>query len=151
VINHLSFEGLRSAVRTTRDVLPTLLANQAQNYFVSSFDKQGFDGAKWQEVQRRIEGTPAYKYPKTKDLGRRTRWILIGKGSTKLRRAVNNSVRLKTWPLVQLIVDLPYAKAQNEGNPARNLPKRQYMGQTEELTRMQRELVKRELDKNIKG
>lgn len=150
MINKLSFEGLRSAVGVVRDVLPTLLANQAQNYFVSSFTKQGFDGVKWQEVKRRIEGTPEYKYPAKKDLGRRTRFILIGKGSTKLRRAVNNSVRVKTWPLVQLVVDLPYAKAQNEGNPARNLPKRQYMGQTEELTRMQHELIKRELDKNIK-
>lgn len=145
--NHLSFDGLKGFIQTVRDRLPTLLANQAQNYFVSSFDKQGFDGQKWPEVQRRIPGTLAYKYPVKTDLSRRTRMILIGKGATKLRRAVNNSVRVKTWPLVQLVVDLDYAKAHNEGNPRHNLPKRQFMGQTDELTQIQKDLIKRELDK----
>jgi hypothetical protein len=40
------------------------------------------------------------------------------------------------------MVDLPYAQAQNEGNPDRNLPSRRFMGNSKELQRMQREKIK---------
>lgn len=139
------FNKLKETIIKIHQDLPVILANQAQNYFVRSFDTQSWNGNSWEEVKRRIEGTPEYKYPLKKDLSRRTRPILIGKGSTKLRRATSNSVRVKTWPIVRLIVDLPYAKAHNEG--LGHMPKRQFMGITEELNKMHKEKIKKQMDK----
>ena len=133
------FDQLKARIATMQHDLPIALANQAQNYFVSSFTKQAWDGTPWQEVKRRIPGTVEYKYPADKDLGRRTRPILIGKGSTKLRRAVASSIRTTAWPIIRLVVDLPYAKRHNDG--LNGLPKRTYMGQTKELTSMQLQMI----------
>ena len=116
--------------------LPKVLANQAQNFFVSSWDKQGWDGAAWKVPQRRIEGTKAYKYPKKYKLSRRTNITLVGAGNKKgagggtLRRAVSNSIRSQTFNQVRLVVDLPYAKIHNDGLPMKNgvnMPKRTFM------------------------
>jgi hypothetical protein len=43
----------------TRDV-PDIVGIEATNYFKESFEKEGFDNKKWQEVQRRIPGSPWY-------------------------------------------------------------------------------------------
>ena len=102
-----------------------------------SWRKQGFDGNKWQEVRRRIEGTNEYKYPIKKGLSRRTKPILIGSG--RLRRKVANSVVLANWNMIKLLVDLPYAAVHNEGTDT--TPQRQFMGQTNELTKMQRDRI----------
>jgi len=147
--NKFNFAEIKERVTKMKNVLPPVLANQAKNYFVGNFSNQSFDGQKWQEVNRRIPGTSAYKYPKKKDLGRRRRPILIGKGSTKLRRATANSIRVQKWPIVRLVVDLPYARIHNEGLRGRafgkygfTMPKRQYIGQTKKLTDMQLKKVK---------
>lgn len=136
----------RQLIAMQRETL-VLLSNQAQNYFVSSFRKQGFNGQPWKEVQRRIPGTNAWKYPKPtvknpkRGLQRRTSPILIGAGYKKrggtLRDAVGSMVNTREISngIVRMIVDLPYAKPQNEGNS--RLPKRQFIGQTQELTNMQ--------------
>ena len=136
----------KQLVAMQRETL-VLLSNQAQNYFVKSFKNQGFNGEPWKEVQRRIPGTNAWKYPKpTKDnpkrgLQRRTSPILIGAGykirGGTLRDAVGSMSRTREIGngIVRMIVDLPYAKAQNEGN--KHLPRRQFIGQTPELTNMQ--------------
>jgi len=120
------FGQLKERITKMRQELPVLLANDSRLYFSNTFKTQSWDGVPWQEVNRRIPGTPEYKYPKKKDLGRHTRPILVGKGSTKLRRAVNNSIRVQSWPVVRLVVDLPYAQAHNEG--LGKMPKRQFMG-----------------------
>lgn len=124
-----------------KSLLPEKLANQSRNYFVKSFSDQAWEGKAWPEVNRRKKGTPEYKYPKKKDLGRRTRPILIGKGSTKLRRAVANSIRVKSWPVVRLVVDLPYARRHNEG--LKGMPKRKYMGDSKLLRAKQVKTIKR--------
>lgn len=142
-----NFARVKENLTNAKEQIPQILANDAKNYFVASFDKQSWNGQQWQEVKRRIPGTPEYKYPTKKDLGRRTRPILIGKGSGKLRRFVSNSIRTTQWPIVRLVVDLPYARAHNEGNTARNLPKRQYVGQTDELTKIQKNHMTRIIDK----
>ena len=139
-----SFTEVAEKIEATKRVLPKIIANQAQNYFVKSWDLQGFDGRKWKEVKRRIEDEDAYKYPKEKGLSRRTRPILIGETGS-LRRKTANSVAVASWPIVKLIVDLPYAAAQNEGN--QHLPKRQYIGQTRELTKMQNETIDKYFEK----
>ena len=135
-----------------------LLSNQAQNYFLSSFKNQGFDGKPWQEVQRRTEGTNAYKYPKTKGLQRRTSPILVGAGfkirGGTLRRAVSSmadTAQITTsggggTSKLRMVVDLDYAKYNNEGGG--HLPKRQFVGQTAQLTEMQLAKIK-EITKRI--
>ena len=135
-----------------------LLSNQAQNYFLSSFKNQGFDGKPWQEVQRRTEGTNAYKYPKTKGLQRQTSPILVGAGfkirGGTLRRAVSSmadTAQITTsggggTSKLRMVVDLDYAKYNNEGGG--HLPKRQFVGQTAQLTEMQLAKIK-EITKRI--
>lgn len=128
-----NLEAVKAKIDQTKRELPKQLANLSQNYFVLSWKKQGFDGQKWQEVKRRIPGTPEYKYPSTKGLSRRTKPILVQSG--ELRRRVANSVVVANWNSILLVVDLPYAAAQNDG--LNGLPQRQYMGQTKELEKLQ--------------
>lgn len=141
------FADLKKNIDVMKKELPLLLANDAQNYFSKSFLNQSWEGKQWQEVQRRIPGTNSYKYPKKKDLGRHTRPILVGKGSTKLRRAVANSARLnpQVWPIVRLVVDLPYARAHNEG--LGKMPKRKYMGDSKELNQIHKKRIIRTIAK----
>lgn len=90
------------------------IAMANKNYFLDNFKtRQGWGTEKWQEVKRRIPGTKQYEYPKNKDLQRRTRPILVGKGS--LRRAVNSSIKLVTTNRAYFRVELPYAAIHNEG------------------------------------
>lgn len=135
-------EVLRKVEQTKREV-PKKVANATQNYFVLGFRKQGFNNNAWKEVKRRIPGTPEFEYPKTKGLSRRTKPILIGTG--KMRRDVANSVVVAEWPTVKLVVNSPYAIFHNEG--AGNLPKRQIVGQTKELSDKQTHIIETEFKK----
>lgn len=135
--NKFGLGRVRANVEKMKVELPKVLANQAQNFFVGSFEKQGWEGETWKEPKRRIEGTPEYKYPKFKGLSRRTKPTLQLTGA--LRRAVATSIRTQSFDLIRLVVDLPYAKAQNDGE--KNLPKRHYMGDSPTLRMMQRQKV----------
>lgn len=126
------------------------IAMANKNYFLQSFQRQGWDGKKWEEVQRRIKGTRAYKYPKKKGLSRRTRPILVGKGS--LRRAVNSSIKSVTPNRVRFQVDLPYAAIHNEGSNVKGkgrkaMPKRQYMGNSKETDKINQTIIKKHVNK----
>jgi phage gpG-like protein len=116
------------------------------NFFLDSFKKGAWrDGNTqgWKEVQRRIQGTPEWKYPKTKQLSRRTSPILVRTG--KLRRAVRNSVRQQTFNKVELVVPLKYAAVHNDGEG--KMPQRKFMGDSKTLGAMQFKLIYREFDK----
>jgi hypothetical protein len=146
-----NFEQVKIKIRESEREALVLLSNQAQNYFLDSFAKQGWDGQQWQEVKRRQPGTPEYKYPAKKGLQRRTNPILTGSGyktrGGTLRRAVSNMARTSEISPsagggvsnLRMIVDLPYAEILNEGG--KNMPKREYVGQTTELTRMQHDKI----------
>lgn len=131
---------LDNITKLKRD-LPIVLANQAQRHFSNSWKEQGFEGKPWKEVQRRIPGTDSYKYPMKKGLARRTRAILVKSG--ELRRKVAASVRVARFERINLVVDLPYAVAHNEGtsNAGRNhstvIPARPFMKDTPKLREMQ--------------
>jgi phage gpG-like protein len=127
--------------------LPIVLANQAQNYFANAWREQGFDGRPWTTPKRKIQGTSEYKYPKNKGLGRRTSAILVRSGA--LRAAVASSVRLVSFEKVQLVVGLEYAAVQNNGNEKKNIPKRQFIGQTAELTKMQDAKIRQFINKAL--
>lgn len=122
-----------------------------KNYFLESFKRQGWDSEKWTEVQRRIKDTKAYKYPAKKGLKRRTRPILVGKGS--LRRAVNSSLKSVTPNRVRFEVDLPYAAIHNEGLRMKNgklMPKRQFMGLTPALDKTNKKIIQKYVNKAFK-
>ena len=152
------FDKVQQSLKEAEREVMVMLSNQAANYFVKSFRDQGFDGKPWQEVQRRNSGTnpktgkgySAYLYPKTKGLQRRDSPILVGAGykirGGTLRRAVSamNRTAEISGLKMRMIVDLPYAKYNNEGTD--KLPKRQFIGQTQELSEMQRNSI----DKIIK-
>jgi phage gpG-like protein len=126
--------------------LPKELASDTQKFFNNSFRQQGWDGKTWQTPQRRISGTTAYKYPKKKDLGRRTRATLVKSGA--LRRAVATSLRVATFNKIRFEVDLPYAKVHNDGLPVRNfkMPQRKFMGDSPTLRNLQLKKIKKVID-----
>lgn len=142
------------ALRNLKSVemrVPGLLARQAQDYFTNSFRKSRLgEEYKWPEVQRRIAGTKAYKYPPKGS--RLTAWrhnpILVG--NAVLMKKVASSIREVSWRRIRLVVDgLEYAEIHNEGGYAgrghkARIPKRSYMKQTRELTNKQIDLIKRE-------
>lgn len=146
-MNRFNLNIVQQRLAETKRVLPIVLSKQAENYFTGSFTKQGLGGEKWKEVNRRIEGTNEYKYPKFKGLARRTKPILVGTGA--LRRKVSNSIRSATWENVKLVVDLPYANVHNEGEGA--ITARPFMKQTPELTILQRKKITQHLDKIWQG
>lgn len=140
---------VKTRLERTKRELPVALAKQAEGYFVGSFKKGALAEEKWEEVQRRIPGTNAYKYPKRTGLSRRTSPILVRTGN--LRRKTSNSIRDARWGMVRLVVDLPYAQIHNEGGEITrrtkngtytiNIPARPYMKHTEDLGRKQKTLI----------
>lgn len=143
-----NFGKIRDNFNRIKTELPRVMANQAQNFFLDSFQRQGWDdngSQPWPEVKRRQEGTPEYKYPKGKGLSRRTSPILVRTGT--LKRAVGNSIKYVSFDTTVLKVPLAYAAAQNDGNPSRNLVQRRFMGNSTTLFRMQREKINQFIDK----
>lgn len=134
--------------------LPPIVGNMGQRFFVDSFSSQGWTDAgfeAWQKPQRMTEGTPSYKYPKRKDLGRRSRAILIGKsGGTKsgshthLRQSVNTSLKTAVWDDILFSVPQAYARRHNEG--LGGMPKRQFIGNSQTLI----SLIKNRIDRDMK-
>lgn len=148
--NKFGFGSIKEKIRQMKEILPAQLANQAQNYFVASWTKQGWDGKKWETPQRKIQGTSEYKYPKKKGLGRRTRATLVQTGD--LRRRTANSIRSAKLGRegVRLVVDLPYAAIHNDGGPMANggkMPQRTFMKDSPILRVQQREKIKLFTDK----
>lgn len=152
--DHLNFADVQKKLVQARREILTILPNQAQNYFVKSFTDQGIGGKPWKEVQRRIPGDKAYKYPKTKGLQRRTSPILIGAGWKKrggtLRRAVSTMARTTATSEngFRMIVDVPYASYLNDGTD--NMVARSFIKQTPELTEMQTEKINQIISKIFK-
>lgn len=83
--------------------LPVKIANQAQNFFVDSWKKEGWDDGTLKKWPKRSVVTK-------KNKGRK---ILVKSGA--LRRAAGQSIRAQTFNLVKLVVALPYAAVHNDG------------------------------------
>lgn len=142
-MSNWGFDSVKLKIAETKRVLPVMLAKQAENHFTESFSKGALDEYKWKEVQRRIPGTKAYKYPLKKGLTRRKKPILVMTGN--LRRKVSRSISDARWDKVRLVVDLPYADVHNEGSE--KITARPFMKQTNKLTTMQVDLINKETDK----
>lgn len=130
----------RNFEEEVKRTLPVKLANQAQNFFAGSFRNQGFTDSSlvaWETPKRRIEGTPEWKYPKSKGLGRRTKATLVKSG--RLRRAVQDCIKEVTFERIRLLIDVPYAKFHNDGTD--KLPQRKFIGDSVTLRAKQKELI----------
>lgn len=101
--NKFQFRRVVQNVEKLKKTLPNLLANQAQTFFVQSFKKQGWDD----------NGVKAWA--KRQDTGKKSQGRSILVKSGKLRRAVGQSIRVKSFDKIQLVVALPYAAVHNEG------------------------------------
>jgi len=142
-----TFKKKLEAFNALKQNLPKLLGTEAKNNFQDNFTKQGFEGDKWTEVQRRIEGTNAYKYPKTTGLGRRTKAILSGTGKLK------KDIQVKTTSFGKTIVGTSsltskYATFHNEGED--NIPQRQFIGRSKNLEKKLKHIINTELKKLFK-
>lgn len=101
--NKFRFSRVLQNVDRLKKNLPTLLASQAQGFFVDSWRKQGWDDGsviKWAPRKKETKKTAG-------------RAILVKSGA--LRRAVNQSIRQATFERIRLVVALPYAQVHNDG------------------------------------
>jgi phage gpG-like protein len=144
--NKFEFDKVFDKLQQMKPKLPQEIAAIAQSSFVKNFNSESFFGKKWKEVQRRQEGTKAYKYPKTKKLSRRVKPILVGTG--KLKREVNSSIREANFNKIRLGVDLPYAAAQNEGTA--NIPQREFMGNSPVLEKKIKDKIRKSISEIFK-
>jgi phage gpG-like protein len=151
-MSKFNFKQVIQNIEQVKKELPPLLANDAQKYFLGAFKDESWNGNKWEEVNRRIEGTREYKYPLKKGLSRHDKKILIGTG--RLRRQVsllagNAKVTHDRYNFtVRLILDdsiVPYGKYHNTGGE--HLPQRKFMGDTPALRRILRKRIDTYFDK----
>jgi hypothetical protein len=118
--------------------LPKVVARTSESHFKANFEKQGFDDAgvdPWKEVKRRTPGTKAYKYAKA---SARTRAILVGRGSGRMKRDIK--ARKVTTSEVTISMSINYARYHNEGTE--RLPQRKMIGNSRSLS----EKIKKEMN-----
>ena len=134
---------------------PIVIGVEATNEFKENFDKQTFDGKKWQDVKRRDPNSPWYGHSGQtgkKSESRKTAKILDGetgelKGATSWRREGDRVI---------ITNDKPYAQVHNEGLPAKiygkkvfQMPKRQFIGVTPKLKKSIQNKIERDITKII--
>lgn len=142
--------------------LPPVIGDMGQNFFRSSFEKQGFTDqtfVPWKEVQRRTPGTNAYKYPKKNASDRHKRGILRGLVTSKqrkgdsLKKLVNRSNTKSTFKEILFEVKSKYAAIHNYGEEGMafgkypfKMPQRKFMGRSETLLKS----IKNKIDSYMK-
>ena len=102
-MSKFGFDKALKQLEKVKNTLPPMLANQAQNFFVQNWRKQGWDDG----------GVKPWKPRKDKGPKSQGRAILVKSG--KLRRAVGQSIRGRSFERIKLVVALPYAFVHNEG------------------------------------
>lgn len=140
MLDKFNFRKVHAKVEQMKKELPKVLANDTKNYFVEEYNKQSWNGSAWKEVERRIAGTSAYKYPKKGADARHGRAILVKSG--KLRRDVVNSLERADFNMIKFVVKNDYGIYHNEGSSKSNLPQRQFMGDNPTLRARQLNKIK---------
>lgn len=139
-------EQIEKALKNTQMRLPDGIGKIAEGHFKTSFKLQRFNeygSEKWPEVQRRIEGTEAYKRGNRSS---RKRAILSGKTGF-----LKQGIFYKTFIdriVIATRADLTYAKKQNEGD--RRTPKRKFMGYSKLLDQKVIKYLNLQLSKPLK-
>jgi len=143
VASKFNFDRVIQNIKRLKVKLPKVLALETKNHFLNdNFNKQEFEGAKWAPVKRQS---------KKGGSSRNQSATLVQSG--KLRRAVNNSIQTATFESIVLQVkDVPYGKVHNDGLKAGRgagfiMPKRQFIGDSEPLRKLQRKVISEFVDK----
>jgi phage gpG-like protein len=139
------FEKLaREAPAFMDNVAPKAVSKVAADLFKESFQKEGFDDGGWEEVNRRKGATYARKKDgkavKNYAKGAATMRPILTGSTADLGRSIEGD-NIKSTGGRAVVKAKFYGKFHNEGMG--NLPKRQFMGQTNELNRR----ISGELDK----
>lgn len=144
------FERIGEANKQLQQRLPPLLASDARNYFLDTFQKQAWENRSWSDVKRR---TDPQRYKSKPYSSSASRPILLGYGN--LRKAVSNSIVRQIWPSVRLVVDMRkmgfkdnYAYYLNTGTPT--MSPRKFMGDSPGLRKVLQTRIKNEFDKAYK-
>lgn len=130
---------------------PAIAGNTAVKYFKQNFEKEAWGRVKWQEVKRR-------RNPNTRG-AKATRRILAGdtgdlRRSIEIKSVENGKVVIWTDPSAFGSKE-PYGRVHNEGLRAGRgrgfiMPKRQFMGQSEELNDLIIDAIEKRLSQLIK-
>ena len=140
-------------VKALKNTLPSAIGTMAQNFFQENFYKQGFDDKgikRWQSRRGEISGGIARVKKKTKG----ARAILVDTGN--LRDGIY--VKRATFSKITIASDAKYAKIHNEGLKGRawgkhnfTMPKRQFMGESENLKKKIEAKIAKEIKKALLG
>lgn len=135
--------------------IPDYLATYTKMVFTENFKKQGFDDGtnieRWKPRKDQLRNNRKSKSPLGKStLTRWTHPILVKSGA--LRDSIK--IKEKNSKRIVIISNLPYSKIHNDGLMGLawgkypfQMPKRQYMGHSEGLTRLQRKMIIHIIDK----
>lgn len=134
---------------------PTIAGKTAVSFFKKNFQNEAWGRVRWKEVQRRIPGTNANKYAAKRHPARTTRKILTGDTgdlarSIEIKSVSNGQVVIWTAPNAFGSKE-PYGRVHNEGLRAGRgkgfiMPKRQFMGESDELNA----LIVTEIERKLK-
>lgn len=134
---------------------PTIAGKTAVSYFKKNFQNEAWGRVKWKEVQRRTSGTRANQYAAKHHPARTSRKILTGDTgdlarSIEIKSVENGKVVIWTAPNAFGSKE-PYGRVHNEGLRAGRgsgfiMPKRQFIGESEELNA----LIMSELERKLK-
>lgn len=125
---------------------PTIAGKTAVSYFKKNFQNEAWGRVKWQEVKRRTD--PHVKGAKA------TRKILTGETGDLARsieiKSISNG-QVVIWTAPSAFSKEPYGRVHNEGLRAGRgkgfiMPKRQFMGESEELNA----LIISEIERKLK-
>jgi phage gpG-like protein len=129
-MNKFNFDEIGERFERLKIELPKVIANDTKNYFVESFNSEKWDGKSWEPRKDK------------KDSGRH---LLVK--TARLRNDLINSNKSATWESIKFSIDNPYAAVHNDGlrsgrGAGFTMPKRQFIGQTKELTKRQLDKIK---------
>lgn len=133
---------------------PTIAGKTAVSYFKKNFQNEAWGRVKWQEVKRRTLGTAAFRTAARNHPSRTTRKILTG-DTGDLARSIEvkyvSKGEVVVWTAPSAFAKEPYGRVHNEGLRAGRgsgfiMPKRQFMGESEELNA----LIISEIERKLK-
>ena len=143
--NHLLQQREKELKRALERTIPVKVGRKAKNHFQENFLKGGFVDKglhPWQRSKRQGTSKGAKGSYKT---------LLSG------RNHLYSSINYRAEPYrVTLTNDVPYARVHNEGLRAGRgkgftMPRRQFMGESRELTQKIRETIENEIGRILKG
>ncbi len=137
-------------VESLKRSLPDAIGTLAKNFFKKNFRKQGFDDngvEKW---------VPRKRPDKARRKGEKVKKRAILVDTTNLRESIH--VKSATFKKITIVSDAEYSKIHNEGLYGKawgkhrfKMPKRQFMGESNNLNKEIKEFIERKVKQAILG